>query len=208
MKKARIKQKASELFMLYGIRSVTMEEISAQLGVSKKTIYQFFNDKSDLVDEVVSDILENNAEICSSCKAEAQNAVDEAFRAIEVIDQILSEMNPAILFDLERGYPKSFEKFHEFKYNFLYGTILENIRRGKAGGLYRQEIEEEIYAMARIEMIQSSLKNQLFSGKYSTMRIQKEMMLLFLYSMATPKGVLVIEKHLKKKPLKPVNPTQ
>lgn len=185
-----------------------MEEISAQLGVSKKTIYQFFNDKSDLVDEVVSDILQHNTEVCSTCKEDAQNAIDEAFRAIEVIDQILSEMNPAILFDLERGYPKSFTKFHEFKYDFLYGTILENIRYGKLDGLYREEIEEEIYAKARIEMLQSSLNDQLFSGKYSAMRIQKEMMVLFLYSMATPKGVSKIEKHLKKKPLNTVNPTQ
>ena len=51
----RIKQRADELFRRYGIRSVTMDEIAAQLGISKKTIYQYYTDKDQLVDAVTED---------------------------------------------------------------------------------------------------------------------------------------------------------
>ena len=78
--KERIKQKADELFMRYGIKSITMDEIANQLGISKKTIYQSFADKDELVDEVVGELLTYNQNCCNKDRAKATDAIHEVFQ--------------------------------------------------------------------------------------------------------------------------------
>ena len=77
--KERILEKATDLFMRYGIRSITMDEIAAQLGISKKTIYQFFTDKDAMVEAVVNEETKRNEEDCRQFSAAAENAVHEIF---------------------------------------------------------------------------------------------------------------------------------
>lgn len=207
MKKERIRQKAEELFRMYGVRSVTMDEISMQLGISKKTLYQSFDDKSELVDEVVKDILKTNVINCKDCQNNAENAVDEIFKAMQVTQEIMENMNPTILLDLEKAYPKSFKRFQDYKYEFLYGIIIQNLRWGKETELYREDVNEEIFARARLEMIIAPFNEQLFpKARFSLEQIQKHLMELFLYSVVTIKGYKLIEKYSKEKLSKKINP--
>lgn len=196
--KKRIKQKAEELFRSYGVKSVTMDEISAQLGISKKTLYQFFCDKGELVDEVVRQIVDYNVKTCEACKTQAENAIDEGYRAIEIMTKVMGEFNSAILFDLERGYPEIYERFKKYKYGFLYGLILENIRWGKDDGLFRQELDEEVYAKTRLEMVALPFNDRLFpKTEYSFSALQKELMEMYYRSMATPEGLEIMEQYQK-----------
>jgi AcrR family transcriptional regulator len=198
MNKERIKRKADELFRLYGIRSVTMDAISAQLGISKKTLYQSFKDKSALVDEVIKDILNQTVKSSSRCKKMAENAVHEFFVGLEAMDEIIAAVNPTILFDLEKGYPKSYKRFQNFKDEYLFNLIYDNIVWGKKDELYRKEIDEDIYARVRLEMIIMSFNEQLFPRtRYNFLQIQKESLFLFLYSLVTPKGLKLLQKYLK-----------
>lgn len=207
MKKERIKKKAEELFRLYGVRSVTMDEISSQLGISKKTLYHSFDDKSDLVDEVARDMLDENIVQCKDCREKAANAIEELFKALEVIEVVMADMNPSILYDLEKCYPKSFQRFQDYRYDFLYGLILENIRWGKEDGLFRPEIHDEIFAKARLEMITLSFNEMLFpKSRFTVRQIQRELMMLFLHSMVTPKGLKLIEKYSQAAAKKKINP--
>ena len=91
--KERIKQKADELYRRYGVKSVTMDEIATQLGVSKKTIYQCFSDKNELVDEVIADILEYNRNFCTTSRGKAQNAIHEVFLAMQSLESMFANMN-------------------------------------------------------------------------------------------------------------------
>ena len=68
--KDRIQEKATELFMRFGIRSVSMDDIATQLGMSKKTIYQFFADKDELVDAVMAANIQKTQGECVKCTAE------------------------------------------------------------------------------------------------------------------------------------------
>ena len=79
--KERIQQKAGELFRRYGIRSVTMDEIATQLGISKKTIYQFYSDKDALVKDIFTGITDENKKKCSYFKDISENAIHEQFLA-------------------------------------------------------------------------------------------------------------------------------
>src|SRR5688572_32186168 len=113
--KERIQQKAAELFRRYGIRSITMDEIAAQLSVSKKTIYQFFGDKEELVESVVGEFIHYAQDCCTNDKRHARNAVEEMFKTMQFVREMYTNMNPALLFDLERSHPNAYRKFLEHK---------------------------------------------------------------------------------------------
>ncbi|MCO6498561.1 MAG: TetR/AcrR family transcriptional regulator [Chitinophagaceae bacterium] len=195
----RIKKCAEELFRIYGIRSVTMDEIAAKLGVSKKTIYQCFSDKGELVDEVTKEILENNKKMAAHSREEAGNAVEEMFLTKRAIHSFLLDLNPSVLFDLERGYPASFKRVQDFKDDFMYKVIAENIRWGKQEGLYREEIDEDVYAKLRMEMVYLPFNEKLFprSG-YSILNVQNISLEFFIHSLVTSKGKKLIENYSSK----------
>src|SRR5215475_6187544 len=105
MTKERILEKAHELFMRYGVRSVSMDDIAAQLGMSKKTLYQYYTDKEELVDAVLSTLLEENRKQCLECRQKSENAVHEVLQALDMMQQMFTNMNPSIVFDLEKYHP-------------------------------------------------------------------------------------------------------
>lgn len=175
-----------------------MDEIATQLGVSKKTIYHSFKDKNELVDAVMEEMLEYNKVCCREGRNQASNAVQEVYLGMEILQGMLDNMNPSIIFDIERGHPKTFKKFNEFKYNFLFDLMKSNVERGKKEGLYREEINAEIICKARIELIMLAFNEEIFpKHQYSLIYIQQQLIEYFLYAMVTPKGYKLITKYQK-----------
>ena len=194
--KDRIKQKANDLFMQYGVRSITMDEIALQMGVSKKTIYHYYADKDELVDAVMVDIINYNQGCCLKDRENAKDAIHEVFLAIEMMQEMFQNMNPSILFELEKYYPKAFEKFKEHKYSFLYKVLKENIERGIAEELYRGEIDIEILIKVRLETMMMPFNQQVFpKNKYSLIKVETELTTHFLFGLATVKGYKLITKY-------------
>lgn len=198
--KERIKQKADELYRKYGIKSVTMDEIANQLGVSKKTIYQSFSDKNELVDAVIVDILKNNKDCCQGFKANSQNAIHELYLAMEMLLEMFENMNPSILFDIERNYPVTYKKFKEYKYKYLFELVTANIERGKKEELYRPDVNMDVVAKIRLETMMMPFNEQLFpKNKYSMGSLQQQLIEYFLFGIASPKGYKLILKYQKER---------
>lgn len=196
--KLRIKKKADELFRRYGIRTVTMDEIASQLGISKKTIYQAFADKQQLVDEVITDLLEYNQVCCNRDQSIAKDAVHEVLLAMEMMQEMFSNMNNSILFDLERNHAETYKKFKDFKYHYLLDVLRKNIERGKTEQLYRQEIDTEVIARLRLESIMLAFNPEVFpQNKFSFVAIQKQMIEYFLFGVANLQGHKLIIKYQK-----------
>lgn len=196
--KDRIKQKADELYRRYGIKSVTMDEIANQLGVSKKTIYQSFSDKNELVDAVIVDILKYNQDCCQSYKTTSQNAIHEVFLAMEMLQIMFDNMNPTILHDIERNHPATYKKFKEYKYKYLFEIVRENIERGKKEELYRPEVNTDVVAKIRIETMMLPFDEELFpKNKFSLVRVEQQLIEYFLFGIASPKGYKLITKYQK-----------
>ncbi len=196
--KDRIKTKADELFRRYGIRTVTMDEIANQLGISKKTIYQAFADKQQLVDEVITDLLEYNQVCCNRDKSLAKDAIHEVFLAMEMMQGMFANMNNSILFDLERSHAETYKKFKDFKYQYLLNILRENIERGKAEQVYREEIDIEIMARFRLESIMLAFNPEIFpQNKFSFAEVQKQFIECFLFGVANLQGHKLIIKYQK-----------
>ncbi len=194
--KERIKIKADELFRRYGIRTVTMDEIANQLGISKKTIYQAFADKHELVDEVITDLLDYNQVCCNRDKGLSKDAIHEVFLAMEMLQQMFANMNNSILFDLERNHAETYKKFKDFKYQYLLDVLRQNIKRGKKEELYRDDIDIEIIARLRLESIMLAFNPEIFpQSKFSFLEIQKQSIEYFLFGVANIQGHKLIIKY-------------
>lgn len=194
--KFRIKQKADELFRQYGIKSVTMDEIASRLGVSKKTIYQSFADKHELVDEVIGDLLINNQNCCNKDRERATNAIHEVFLAMAMIQEMFRNMNPSILYDMERNHPATFQKFLQHKNKFLLQVLKENIDRGKKEELYRSDINTDVIARIRLETMLLPFNQEIFpKNKFNLVDLEQQLIEHFLFGVATIKGHKLILKY-------------
>jgi len=194
--KERIRYKAAELFKRYGIRSVTMDEIATQLGISKKTIYQFYSDKDSLVQDIFKDITENNKQKCNYFKGIAENAIHEQYLAADMAHEIFNNMNSSMLFDLNRFHPNAFAEFVKFKKQFLFGVIKENIVRGIKEGLYRRDINVDTITWLRLEMISGLFFNEeVVSGKTKPYQFESEIKDFFLHGICTEKGLTMMAKY-------------
>lgn len=192
----RIRLKADELFRRYGIRSVTMDEIAAQLGMSKKTIYQYYADKDQLVDAVAVDEINYSQACCTKDAAASANAVEEIFRVMEFVEVMFRNMNPSMLHDLEKYHPLGYRKFLEHKNKFLYDMIKKNIERGIKEELYRPEIDIEIMVRYRLETMMLGFNTSLFpTVKFNLVKVHQEILEHFLYGLATLKGYKLILKY-------------
>ena len=194
--KERILIKAHELFNRYGIRSVSMDDLAGHLGVSKKTLYQYYTDKEELVDAIFCTIMEGNRSSCTQNKKIAENAVHELFLAFDMIQEMFSNMNPSTLFDMEKYHPSVYQKFKEYKNGFMYQMIKQNLERGVKEELYRKEIDIDIITRYRIESIAMAFSSEVFPGnRTQLLKIQQELLDHFLHGLATAKGHKLIEKY-------------
>ena len=184
--------------MRYGIRSITMDEIAAQLGISKKTIYQFYADKDEIVDAVVSEEIKKNEEGCIHFRNDSQDAVDEVFMAKLEMEEMLKGMNPLIMYDLEKHHPRTYKRFRDFKQQFLFAGVKENLKRGIAEGVYREEINIEVVTKYRIETIFMAFNPDIFPhNRFRIGDVLNEMAYLFLYGITSPKGRKLMEKYMQ-----------
>jgi AcrR family transcriptional regulator len=194
--KERILTKAADLFMRYGIRSITMDEIANQLGISKKTIYQFFTDKDDMVSAVIEQEIKRNEAECIQFRDGAADAVHEIFLALEDLDEMLKYTNPLMLYDLEKHHPRAFQKIKGYKYQFLYKALLDNLQRGIREEVYRNDFQSDIVAKNRIESAFLIFNPDLFPhSRYKMSEVSYELAMLFLHGVVTTNGKKLIEKY-------------
>lgn len=198
--KERIQEKATELFMRFGIRSVSMDDIATQLGMSKKTIYQFFADKDELVDAVMAANIQKTQGECLTCTIESANAVEEIFLTMEMIQEQFRNMNPMILYDLQKFHIRAFQKLTAHKNEFLLSIIRKNIEKGIAEGLYRKDISVDILSRFRLESMMLAFNMDAFPpSKFSLAEVTQEIIEHFLYGLATIEGHQLILKYQKER---------
>lgn len=194
--KERILVKARELFHRYGIRSVSMDDIAAQLGMSKKTLYQYYTDKDELVNAVFDTELAINKSNCLGCLKKGENAIHEVFLSFDILEEMLKTMNPSVLFDMQKYHPSAYKKFHDFRNEFLYKIIKTNLDKGVKEGLYRKEIDTDILSRYRLHNLLLSFNPEVFPAiKTNPIYIEQQLLECFLFGLASPKGQKLIQKY-------------
>ena len=179
----------TEIFMRYGIKSLTMDDISSHLGISKKTLYQHVSDKKDLVKQCVE--LTVGAEQCLLCEIseEKGNAIDELFFVNKRISEKLQNVQPAVMFDLQKYYPEAWKVMENHKQCFIYEMMVKNINEGITEGLYRDNVNPEIVAKIYVGLIDKMFDPDFFpSNKFSFEALHREIARYHVRGIASEKG--------------------
>lgn len=192
----KILVKAFELFKRFGIRSVTMDEIAGQCGVSKKTVYQFFEDKDTLVDNIMIDFIQKSQENCGKQQIQSDNAIEEIFLSMDMVQGMIEGVNPALLNDLRKYHSSAFVKLEKHKEDFMHGFIKKNIERGIAEGLYRPDIRIDIITAFYLHSLTLPIQFDIFpKSKYTIADLDAEITLFLLHGLASAKGIKLIDKY-------------
>jgi len=194
--KERILGKAQELFLQYGIRSVSMDDIANSLGMSKKTLYQYYADKDELVDAVVEGHISMIQSDCISCRKDAKDAIHEVYITMERILDQFTNMNPIMLYDLEKFHFRSYRRFRDYKDKFLAQIIRENIDWGIKDELFRHDLNVDLISKFRLESMMIPFNVAVFPpGKYNLAVLSEKIIEHFVYGLATIKGHKLIQKY-------------
>ncbi|MEI7627757.1 MAG: TetR/AcrR family transcriptional regulator [Bacteroidota bacterium] len=194
--KDRIIAQTHDLFMRYGIRSVSMDDIAYHLGISKKTIYQFYEDKDALVEGVLDIELNRNFEDCERNKLNKQNSIHEFFLSMDTMKEMFKQLNPTIIHDIQKYHPKCFRKLNQHKQDFFYNIIKDNLELGIKEGLYRPEINIDILTKFHLETFFITTNSEIFPvSKYNLTTVGQEILENFLYGIATTKGIEKIDQY-------------
>jgi TetR/AcrR family transcriptional regulator, cholesterol catabolism regulator len=198
--KERIQKAAHDLVMQYSIRSVSMDDIAANLGMSKKTIYHYFKDKDELVEAVVDNVIDSNQCTCNDDRDKADNAIHEIFLVMEMMAEMFKTMNPSILFDMQKYHPAAFGKFQKHKNEYLYNICTQNLQRGIKEELYRPEIAVGILARYRVETMFIPFNPDFQrSVKHNLLEIEQEIIIHFLFGLVTLKGYKMVLKYMEQR---------
>ena len=194
--KDRVLQGAEELFFKYGIKSVTMDDIAKHLSISKKTIYQFYSDKNEIVDTLMKLKLEEDKEAIQKIHTESENVITEVFGLMKHMSQMFAKLNPNVFYDLHKYHPEAWKLFNAFKEDCM-ETMVENaIKKGAKDGLVRTDINSKIIARLRMEEIQLGFNANIFPpDKFKIVDVQLELLDHFLHGICTLKGHKLINKY-------------
>jgi len=198
-KYADIIKRATDIYMRYGIRSVTMDDMARHLGISKKTLYKYVSDKNDLVNKAIQDQLETD--MCNVHEAikNSANAIAEHISISRKLIQQMKNVQPAVFYDMKKYYPEAWNLYQCHKHEEIFKTIVTNIEGGQEQGLYRDDIHPEITAMLYIQSVDVLFSDEMVKvmATYDFVTILIEKMKYHIYGLATEKGIIEFKKQLE-----------
>jgi AcrR family transcriptional regulator len=194
--KDRILQGAQELFFKFGIKSITMDDIAKHLTMSKKTIYQFYSDKNEVVETLMTEQMKLNEIQFQQIVNESANVVEEVFEMMKHMGTMFSQMNPNLFYDMQKYHPNSWKQFKQFKENCIERMVEDSVKRGIKEGLVRSDINTKIMARLRMEEVELGFNPHAFPpDKFKIVEVQVAMLEHFLHGICTLKGHKLINKY-------------
>ena len=192
----RIVTGSEELFLKAGIKSVTMDDIATHLGMSKKTIYQFFKDKSELVTALVKKKLKDDEEQMNELVSRATNVVEEMINMMKCSEEIFSRINPIVIHDLQKYHPDAWKEFQNFKNKFVIEKMEQLLTKGISQGYIRPQIDVKIIARMHVNMMEMGFNPSIFPlAEFNTWKVQQQFLEHFNYGICTLKGYKLLNQY-------------
>jgi len=192
----RIIAGGEELFLKAGIKSVTMDDIAKHLGMSKKTIYQFFSDKNELVVALVKKKLqEDENQMCDIIK-QSGNVIEKMINMMKCSEEIFSRINPIVIHDLQKYHAEAWKQFQDFKSGVLMHTLEELLIEGKNQGYIRPDIDVKIIARMRVLQVEQGFNTTVFPvAEFNIWKVQQQFLEHFNYGICTMKGYKLLNQY-------------
>jgi AcrR family transcriptional regulator len=192
----RIIQGGEELFLKAGIKSITMDDIARHLGMSKKTIYQFFKDKNELVIALVKKKLKEDEEQITDIISKSTNVIDEMINMMKCSEDIFSRINPIVIHDMQKYHPEAWTEFQKFKADVIVSTLEELLTKGIRQGYIRPDIDVRIMAMMRVSQVEMGFNTSIFPlAEFNPWKVQVQFLEHFNYGICTLKGYKLLNQY-------------
>jgi TetR/AcrR family transcriptional regulator, cholesterol catabolism regulator len=194
--KEKILSEAEKLFWKYGVRTVTLDDMAKRLGISKKTIYQHFSDKEEIVYQVVMSRMEQDKSEMDCLNDVSENPVEQMLIMAKVFKEHVEGANPNVIMDVQRYYPKAWALFLAHKENYILAGIRDNLNRGVSQGYYRLDIDIDVMARLRAELVQIGFDDRIFpTDRLNTFSIQDQLQHHFLRGLLTDEGFSIYRQY-------------
>lgn len=195
--KERIMETALRMFRMYGIKSVTMFDISKESGVSKKTVYEHFEDKEELVLEGMMFVLNSHKTHFHDFHQKSANAIEELISELEYMELMGKTINPVMLYEVQKYHPAIWQQIEVFKKDCVLPGIIENLKRGIEEGLYRTDLNLNIISrMRQLQMETVFDPVQYPVMQYDMHEVMEQLNKHFILGIATLEGRRIAAQYL------------
>ena len=196
----KIVEKATDLFLTLGFKSVTMDDIANEMGISKKTIYQHFNNKNELVEATTLNMFNIIScgidEICLLGK----NPIEELYEIKNFVLKLLKDEKTSPIFQLQKYFPETYQKLHEREYCKMEACVKQNLERGVSLGVYRSDLPIDFTTRIYYSCVHALKNNDVFPDETYSLRALEGLYLEYhIRAIASAKGLQILEEILTKK---------
>lgn len=193
--RSRILLSTIDLFKRYGFKSVTMDDIARHAGISKKTLYQHFDNKNKIIIAALDWYKDTLCTHANDLMDSASDAVEGFVKVKANFDNVFKEMNPLSIFELQRFYPEGYRQFRSNMERDV-EMVRGNLERGVQEGNYRDDFDTEVIARFHIECaLMVVMPNILMKDKFDMHRVNSEITDHFIRGILTPKGEKLYRKY-------------
>ncbi len=198
-----IVKKATEMFMSFGFKSVTMDDIANELGISKKTIYQHFCNKHDLVEASTLNVFENVSCGIDGIREMGKNSIEEIFIIRSFMMQHLNNESASPFYQLQKFFPKIFSCLRAKQFEKMNGCMIDNLQRGIDNGLYRDNININFISRIYFTGLTGVKDQDIFPATmFNISDLTKQFLEYHLRGIVTAKGQVILEKLLESDKIK------
>lgn len=196
--KNKVIAESSCLFIKFGIKSISMDDISNRLGISKKTLYQVVNDKEELVKKAMEQHMNLEIQELKEISINSFDAIDEMVKVTHHVLDFFKRLNPVTQYDLEKYYRDYYLKMKKHHFEFIYAVIKTNLEKGIKQKIYRSDIDTDIISRLYIIKAMAILDDEIFpEALYEKAAIFKEHMIYHLRGIISENGLSLFNQHIQ-----------
>jgi AcrR family transcriptional regulator len=193
--KEKIINRAKEMFLKLGFKSITMDDIACDMCISKKTIYKYFSNKELLIEESTQLVHKEVRETIDTIVAKNFNAIEENFQIRRMFKEMFKYSETSPVYQLKRHYPEVYQKVVGYQIEICEGCFRNNILKGISEGLYRENIDVENYVKFYYTLIFSISENTALERDANN--LEHIALEYHIRAMATSAGIIELEKQLQ-----------
>lgn len=195
--KEQIVKEAARLFSKFGIRSIAMDTVARDCGMSKKTLYLYFCDKTTLVNEVAQGLVTVHKKQLKEATIASKSAVEEVLNEFRIYRAMLRDIHAVFFYELEKSFSESWNFLNDFNSRHNYAFVIANLQRGIDEGYYRSDLDLAATAQIRISQIKLLLTRNIdFTEARNLLNDPDQINLFYLHALTNAKGKKIIDKML------------
>ena len=182
--------------MRYGIKSITMDDIARELGMSKKTLYQYVDNKTDLIEQIFQQHVEEEKKVIERIRHDSADAIDEILRIARYVVEQLRELAPTTVYDLQKYYRNTWKQMDALHQRHVYTVIKDNLERGIRQGVYRSNLNPDIVAKLYVGKTSLVADEEMFPAReYNIQNLYWEYINYHIRGIASAEGQRLLEKY-------------